>query len=337
MKERTHGVEDRSGQTGESAMSDGPSPQIKYVELDAAIHAIAPAMRLPEIFATETRLFESISGTVDWECDYSYACRYSAAAATLHQFIANTETPARWWSMQPETGMPIIGAGAEEGMAALARVGRLVRDEETAASAHRLATCWPSGAYFDEHGQPCRVTRRIDLDALLGRMGGFYWIKAVGLVGSDLASLVAANSMMDQPGQDDHDGGDRPALGRTQLVQPAATAAEPRKAKPLPSSEIAEVFDGLHFRDWKTRLEDRSKWMEQYLHSPGRKGHNGAESLWDPIGLAQELILNRKLVSDGPARTKLREDFTRRFRNHEKLARYREDWNDLISLMFAPD
>jgi len=163
---------------------------MQYISLDDAIHAIAARIGLPEFLGDETRTYERAGVVVEFEQDYLYACRYSFAAAVLHQCITNSALPLRWWSMHPDTGMAVIGDSVdEEGLAILLRFARLIRREQDSASNHHLFAR-ADGPFLGEDGLPRRKPRTIDTTELFSEMGGLYWFQSIGLVTSDLVQLL---------------------------------------------------------------------------------------------------------------------------------------------------
>src|SRR5450830_800919 len=103
---------------------------MEFISLEEAIHAIAARIGLPEFLSDETRTFERAGEVVEWDQKYLNACRYSFAAAVLHQCITNSTVPLRWWSMHPDTGMPVIGGDDGQGLVTLVRLARLFRQEQ---------------------------------------------------------------------------------------------------------------------------------------------------------------------------------------------------------------
>lgn len=166
---------------------------MEFISLDEAIHAVAARIGLPEFLGDETRTYERAGVVVEFEQDYLYACRYSFAAAVLHQCITNSTAPLRWWSMHPDTGMAVIGDSVdEEGLAILVRFARLIRREQERASNHFLFAC-ADGPFLGEDELPRRKPRTIDLTKLYDGMGGLFETQPVGLVSSELARLLDAN------------------------------------------------------------------------------------------------------------------------------------------------
>lgn len=164
---------------------------MQYISLDEALHAIAARIGLPEALGDEPRIYERAGVVVEYEQKYLYACRYSFAAAVLHQCITNSTAPLRWWSMHPDTGMAVIGDSVdEEGLAILLRFARLIRREQGSAIDNLDVD---AGLFLGEDGLPQREPRTIDLAELFSGMGGLYWFQSVGLVASDLVRLLDDN------------------------------------------------------------------------------------------------------------------------------------------------
>jgi len=225
---------------------------------------------------------------------YRYALTYSIAAGWLHFLISNAsdDKRPRWWRMNPVTHFPILDvSAAEDGMRFLEKVASFNRIERFSIADHRFVL--PT-QHINDPGwiHPPRLVDPMGT-ARPESCVSYAMLQGYGLVLEDALALVEAGGLkadaqLSSP-VDEH------FAGRTVDAK--------RSPDPIPTSELAAAFDGLHWpaEPWMKNLGKQPKWLKACVTANGRRGVS--ETLWNPV------LVGAALVKKGVAAKSVRARF----------------------------
>jgi hypothetical protein len=165
---------------------------VDYITLGDALHEMASRLGLPDSVVKEQRTYTNRVLPLEyWEQHYLYAWKYSYAAASLHQCLANSNAQIRWLRPHPATGFAVIDDGAaDEGMSALTSRGCFVNQEQEAALAHAITS-----TSFDQEGRPHVQPRTVDTSKYRHGFALAFDLQSIGLVRQDLDGLREIRDM----------------------------------------------------------------------------------------------------------------------------------------------